>query len=148
MKFDCPECHRPIEVEGRFIGKEASCPYCGEVIQVRAGSGDPPPVAVPVATAPAHPPAPAPAGKGLQVALLVVAVVIALLLFRIERQLAAIPTVEDWYEARDEQVPPDMTATERRLPVVGVKGGVEVDGEAKVRVINRLDDPVPVRTRN
>jgi|GEM_PF-7090884 len=145
MKFDCPECQRPIEVEPRFIGKEASCPYCQKLIRVPAGSGDPPPVAVPV-TEPL-PAVPKRNGSALQLALLVVGIVIALLLFRIERQLASIPRLEDWYDSKGWEVPASVSGAERRAPVVSAKGAVELEDGARVQVDNRLDDPVPVTIR-
>ena len=144
MRFDCPECQKPVEVEARFIGKEASCPYCRKLIRVPAGSGDPPPVAVPVVNDGRRP---AVGGRGIQWALLAVGVVVALLLFRIERQLASVPRVEDWYESRGQEVPVALSKAERRAPVVSAKGAVEIEDGVKVRVDNRLEDPVPVRLR-
>lgn len=49
MRFDCLECHQGIEVEARFIGKDANCPHCEKRLTVPMVSGSPPPVALVVA---------------------------------------------------------------------------------------------------
>ncbi len=42
MRFDCPECDQGIEVEARFVGKEANCPYCDKLLTVPMVAGGPP----------------------------------------------------------------------------------------------------------
>jgi hypothetical protein len=42
MRFDCPECDQGIEVEARFIGKQANCPHCDELLTVPMVGGGPP----------------------------------------------------------------------------------------------------------
>ena len=48
MRFDCPECDQGIEVEARYIGRDANCPHCDEGITVPMVSGAPPRAAMKV----------------------------------------------------------------------------------------------------
>ncbi len=34
IRFACPQCHNPIEVDDEFAGSSATCPYCESVVSV------------------------------------------------------------------------------------------------------------------
>lgn len=156
IHFACPNCNKTVEVESRFVGKLADCPYCQQEIQIPTTPTRPPKVEVKVAEE--EPPEPVRWGKlpwadsasvdnALRIALLVVGIVIALLLLRIERQLAGVPTLGDRYDESGETPPNGTLESDLRTPLVAPASGIEVSNRVKVAVDNHADDPVPVRIR-
>ncbi|BCX48714.1 RDD domain-containing protein [Haloferula helveola] len=155
MRFDCPECAQGIEVEARYIGKEANCPHCKKLIQVPMVSGDVPPATIRpediVETDVRWTRLPwsksASVDNALRIALLGVGVAILVFLIRIDLRMASWPTVEDYLREKGGEVPYGMTESEERAPMVAIPGGVPVTGDVDVKVQNLADDPVPVRVR-
>lgn len=157
ITFPCPNCDKTVEVESRFVGKFADCPYCQQEIQIPNTPTRPPKVEVKVA--PPEAPEPvrwsklpwadsASVDNALRIALVVVGLLIAALLFRIERQLAGIPTLGDRYEESGESPPAGTLGSDLRTPLVAPAAGVEVRNRVKVAVDNHADEPVPVKIRD
>jgi hypothetical protein len=48
IRFSCPSCRQPIEVDDNWAGQTVACPYCRRVVTAPAQSSWPPPV-IPVA---------------------------------------------------------------------------------------------------
>jgi hypothetical protein len=60
LRFACPSCRQPIEIDDEWAGKSVGCPYCKKVVAAPTSSTWPPdqiPVATPVGSA-FQPPAP------------------------------------------------------------------------------------------
>ncbi|MCH7700069.1 MAG: hypothetical protein IID37_00140 [Planctomycetes bacterium] len=57
VRFQCPACDQPIEVDGEWAGAAVACPYCQKTVTAPASStfqpNVPPPTAQPLAGAPA-----------------------------------------------------------------------------------------------
>ncbi len=65
IRFQCPSCRQPIEVDDAWREQSVACPYCRNVVTAPASSTWPPgqvPVASPSRSAFAPPPPPGPAG--------------------------------------------------------------------------------------
>lgn len=61
IRFQCPSCRQPIEVDDAWSGQSVACPYCRNVVTAPAASTWPPgqvPVASPSSSAFAPPPPP------------------------------------------------------------------------------------------
>ena len=56
VRFQCPACDQPIEVDGEWAGAAVACPYCQKTVTAPASStfqpNVPPPTAQPLAGAP------------------------------------------------------------------------------------------------
>lgn len=56
VRFQCPACDQPIEVDGEWAGAAVACPYCQKTVTAPAAStfqpNVPPPTAQPLAGAP------------------------------------------------------------------------------------------------
>ncbi|MEM1083465.1 MAG: hypothetical protein AAGI48_05040 [Verrucomicrobiota bacterium] len=157
MKFVCPACQKNVEVEARYIGEVANCPYCGEEIEVPMMSGDPPPAEVVLAKDEELPPVrwtklpwreSASVANALRLMLIVVGLLIAVLLFRIERQLASVPRMSDVYAEKGELLPHGVTEAEGRAPVIHVESDLGIEDGAEVKVGNLAEEPVPVKIRD
>jgi hypothetical protein len=62
IRFSCPSCQQPIEVDDDWGGQSVACPYCRRVVSAPAQSSWPPgdvPVASPAQTGFSPPPPPA-----------------------------------------------------------------------------------------
>jgi hypothetical protein len=60
LRFACPSCQQPIEIDDEWAGKSVGCPYCKKVVTAPTSSTWPPeqiPVATPVGSA-FQPPSP------------------------------------------------------------------------------------------
>ncbi|MEP4078497.1 hypothetical protein [Haloferula sp.] len=156
MRFDCPSCNDGIEVEARYIGKIANCPHCDDEVKVPMVPGEPPTAALKVAAGEELPKVTwgrlpwresASVANALRILLLLVAGVIAVLLFRIERQLATIPRMSDIYAEKGELVPHGVTDAESQAPVIHVGTKVRVENGAEVKIGNLAEEPVPVKIR-
>lgn len=119
--------------------------------------GDPPPAALQVAGGEELPAVrwtklpwreSASVANALRILLLLVGGVMALLLFRIERQLASIPRMADIYAERGELVPHGVTDAESQAPVIHVGTEVRIEDGAEVKIGNLAEEPVPVKLRD
>lgn len=56
VRFQCPACNQPIEVDGEWAGAAVACPYCQKTVTAPTSStfqpSAPPPTAQPLAGAP------------------------------------------------------------------------------------------------
>ena len=62
IRFTCPSCQQPIEVDDPWGGKTVGCPYCHHAVNAPASSTWPQqgvPMATPIGPAPTTPPSPA-----------------------------------------------------------------------------------------
>lgn len=63
IRFPCPSCRQPIEIDDEWAGQPVGCPYCRKAVQAPAQSQWPPsdiPVATPVQGGLRQPPPPPP----------------------------------------------------------------------------------------
>ena len=66
IRFSCPSCNQPIEIEDTWGGQSVACPYCKNVVTSPAQSNWPPsevPMAAPTPSAFAPPPPPGATGR-------------------------------------------------------------------------------------
>src|SRR5580765_4777196 len=73
IRFVCPSCQQPLEIDDQWAGQSVACPYCNRVVTAPATStwtgGQQVPVASPARSAfdPPPPPAGSPAAGDVQV---------------------------------------------------------------------------------